>query len=81
MFVKQGSIKYENGFVLAQNIMLQYNLTNNLPWENLSIKLRLSTSLSQIDVNLGGFHLEINPVASLPNSNRGIYCLHFDIWR
>jgi antitoxin component YwqK of YwqJK toxin-antitoxin module len=31
LFVKQGSIKYENGFVLAQNIMLQYNLTNNLP--------------------------------------------------
>jgi hypothetical protein len=85
LFVKQGAIKYEaataedGGFILAQNTILQYNLTNRFPKKNLAIKMRLSSSSSKIDVDLGGFHLEINPVASLPNSNRGIYCLHFDI--
>jgi hypothetical protein len=61
LFVKQGSIKYEDGgFILAPDTILQYNLTNLFPKKNLSVKIKANTKSSQIDVNLGGFQCSIN---------------------
>jgi hypothetical protein len=40
--------------------MLQYNLTNNFPKKNLSIKIKVNTQSSRVDIILGGFVITIN---------------------
>ena len=80
LFVKEGSIKDEgasasspgNGFILAKNTILQYNLTNHFPKKNLSVKIKANTKSSQIDVNLGGFQCSINSSVITPGSRQGI---------
>jgi hypothetical protein len=60
LFVKQGSIRYENAFILAKDTVLQYNLTSNFPKKNLAIKLKADTKSSSISILLGGFVISIN---------------------
>jgi len=72
LFVKEGSIKYEgNAFVLEPNTILQYNLTNNFPKKNLSIKIKVDTQSSKVDINLGGFIVSINSFIDTAGSRKG----------
>ena len=72
LFVKEGSIKYDGGFILSPDTILQYRLTNDFPKKNLSVKIKANTESSQIDVNLGGFQCSINPSVITPGTSQGI---------
>jgi hypothetical protein len=73
LFVKQGSIEYASGgFILAQDTILQYNLTNHFPKKNLAVKIKANTRNSRIDVNVGGFHCIINAFVATPDLRVGV---------
>jgi hypothetical protein len=81
LFVKEGSIKYEdNAFILAPDTILQYNLTNNFPKKNLSIKVKVDAKSSRADIILGGFIVSINPSITTPGTNQGVinYALSYE---
>jgi hypothetical protein len=72
LFVKQGSIKYEdNAFILAPDTILQYNLTNNFPKKNLSIKIKVNTQNSRANIILGGFVVSINASEAISGTRQG----------
>jgi hypothetical protein len=79
LFVKEGSIKYEgasasspgNAFILAADTILQYNLTNNFPKKDLSIKIKVNTQSSRVDIRLGGFVITINAEEVVSGTRQG----------
>jgi hypothetical protein len=64
LFVKQGSVSYENGgkFILSSATLLQYNLTDEFPKKNISIKLKVNTLVNKVTIELGGFNCVITPL-------------------
>ena len=62
--VEQGSISYVYGgvFVLTENTILHYRLTNDFPKQNISIKLNVTTLENDVSIELGdGFQCNISP--------------------